>query len=199
MNKVRKFFLFCTLMLPGICFLCSALAQSHVKKSANFDFLKEDSVLNVIYNYDSLYVGELVEDDYIDKKTNGGQDQSWISNWLDDRKIYYQPNFEKALSKQLKDLGLRAHASAPHARYTILVKTKFIEPGFWIVNVQKKAEIRVDYLFFKTSAPDTILAIVHGWAFGRGPHNAYRVGKAYFGAGRALGKYILKYISEIKQ
>jgi hypothetical protein len=103
----------------------------------DFSFLKGQKELNVEYDYSNLKVGKkdmMDEPEYIKKKTDegnkkeAGKGDHWAELWTGGRKNHYEPKFEDLCNKQLT--GLVVGAGKTGAKYTLILHTVMIEPGF---------------------------------------------------------------------
>lgn len=194
-----------TLLSVAIIFSGVVNAQKIKLVSGNLDFLKGQKVLNVEYNYDGMSVGKFKnEADYIAKKVNNynedepGKGDKWRENWFNDRAKRYQPNFEELINKYLENCGVVVRPDSKDAKYTLILKTTFTEPGFNIGISRKPALINVKVIFIQTDEPEKELAIIGITKCpGRGAGGydfdvAYRIEEAYAKCGKELGKYLLK-------
>ena len=180
-------------------------AQKIKLVSGNLDFLKGQKVLKVEYNYEDMYVGKEKEEDYIKIKVidynfdEPGKGDKWREAWFNDRTDRFQPKFELLLNKYLKNSGVTIRPENEDAKYTLLLKTTMIEPGFFIGSgIRKTTKINTEAIFIKTDNPDKELAKI---VITKSPSSAewardfdvgYRIMKAYAKCGKELGKYLSK-------
>ena len=163
-------------------------------------FLRGVTYLNVQYDYSQMGVGKFdAEQDYINKKVEeyndkeSGQGDVWLQSWKNARATFYQPRFEDAINDQLSDVGCKVSAGKKDAKYTMILKTVFTEPGYNIVISRKHASIDVEVIFVETGST-TILAKlimnkIPGRTFGGNDYDvATRLSEAYAKCGKDLGK-----------
>jgi len=144
---------------PGMLMLMMVLMTSSVGlfaqklTSGSLDALKGEKTLNVTFEYSNITVGNWVnpfatgkgttEKEYVDKKTaelnakNPGDGDRWAQAWQDDRQKLFQPAFLQAFNEKLEKQGVVGKENVSDARYTLLVKTFFVDPG-WNIGVSKK-------------------------------------------------------------
>lgn len=192
-----------------ICFSLVFFLSANVKAqkvkllSGDFSQLKGQTALNVDYIYDNLKVGKKAEDEYIKgkvadyNKDEPGKGDKWLTNWKNDRATRYQPKFEELMNEYLKEKGIKVAASKG-AKYSVVLKTLMIEPGFNIGIMRQDANINVEISLVETGNPSVILAKVTmdnvpgrsygGYDFDMG----VRIEEAYAKCGKELGKLILK-------
>lgn len=167
----------------------------------DINFLKGQDVLGVAFTYDeNLKVGSGTETEYMEKKMadadedNPDGGEAWKEAWYADRTEHFQPKFialfEKGLVK--KDVVLLENDDTP--KYTMIVNTTFIEPGFNVGMASKKAEVSMDITFVETSNHQNILA---AYRILKSPGTAMydlgaRVGESYAKAAKAFSKLLLK-------
>jgi len=166
--------------------------------------LKGEKTLNLQYVYEGLHVGEMQEVDYIKKKVTeynskeAGKGDKWKENWFNDRKTRYQPKFEELFNKYLEEIGMVAKEGATDARYTVIIKTIMIEPGFNVGVMRRPARIEVEMIIIETNKPEAKIAEysvvnipgadVMGYDFDSG----LRISEAYAKLGKEFAKYIIK-------
>jgi hypothetical protein len=166
-------------------------------ETSGLDFLREDSILNVVYNYDNLYVGRITEQEYLERRVKDESDHQWFVRWIGNRPLLFQPAFEGTLNKRLKKKKVKffVRQKKANAKYTMVVKTKSIEPGFWAYKVSESSDVEIDFIFFKSSDPDKVIAMVHGKNFrGFSVEPGTRIANAYARAGWLLGDYLKEYV-----
>jgi hypothetical protein len=195
------------ILLMGISlFLFSSLqvnAQKVKLESGDFALLKGQKALNVECVYDNLKVGKKSEDEYIKTKVaeynkdEAGKGDRWLTNWKNDRQNRYQPKFENLMNEYLSEKGIKV-GTDKNAKYTVIVKTTMIEPGFNVGVWREDANINVEILFVETANKTNVLAKVTmekvpgrtygGYDFDMGQ----RIEEAYAKCGKELAKLMLK-------
>jgi len=186
-----------TLLL--IAFSGNLNAQKIKVAEGSIDVIKSETSLNIEYTYDSMKVGKFDhEADYIVKKTDdynkkeAGKGDTWAKAWIDDRKYRFEPKFEELFteySDKTKD---------KNAKYTLIFKTIFTEPGYNVGVMRKNAKIDAIVLIVETANRNNVVAKLTvddalgrtfgGYDFDTGE----RIAEAYADAGKALGKYLKK-------
>lgn len=176
----------------------AAQAQKVKLLEGKLDMLKSEEKLNLEYDYSDMGVGKFKnEDEYItkkkadyDKKEPGRGDQ-WESSWKADRKNRFQPQFEELFNKHS---GLTA-GNIPSAKYTLIFKTTYTEPGYNIYVSRKNAEINGEALLVETANKEKVIARLSvlkcpGRTFGGNDYDTgERIQEAYAVAGKGLGKF----------
>jgi hypothetical protein len=194
------------LLLLGIVFITGSISAQTINiKSGTLDFLKGEKILNISYDYSQFGVGKFdKEEDYIAKKVSeynekeAGKGDKWKENWIGDRKGTYQPKFEELINKSLKPSGLYVGPENKDAKYTLILKTTFIEPGFNIYVTKKYAAVNVEAIFVETANPDKVLAVIisknnPGRTYGSNDMDTgIRIGEAYAKCGKELGAFLMK-------
>ena len=174
-------------------------------KSGDLKMLKGQTTLNIQYDYSQMKVGKKNADDFVaegiierNKKKPGSGDE-WAGKWKSDRTDRYQPTFEKNFNDKTSNAGTTIKEGASDARYTLIVKVTFFEPGFQSgVGISKPASLNMDIDVVETSAPDKVLANIEynkipsknmmGYDFDTGS----RVQSCFDRAGDDFGKFFLK-------
>ncbi|GAA0542311.1 hypothetical protein GCM10009415_25460 [Chitinophaga japonensis] len=184
----------CTLSL-------SVSAQRLKLTTGNLDVLEGQTEINTEFTYENLKVGKFdQEDEYIRQKTEeynkkeAGRGDTWAKAWKDDRAARYEPKFIELFN----DNGDLKAGHQPNAKYTLIFKTSFIEPGFNVGVWRKNASMNGEVWIVETAHPGKPLAkiavdkaqgrIFGGFDFDTG----VRIAEAYADAGKALGKFISK-------
>ncbi len=198
-----------TVLLVGIFMAFSVKAQSIVLKCGSLSFLKNEKFVMVHYDYSNMGVGKFdKEEDYVAKKVSdynakeAGKGDRWKESWIADRKASFQPKFEELLNKQLKSAGVYFGPENKDAKYTLIVKTTFTEPGYNIYVTRKSASVDVEAVFVETANPSNMVAVIiskrnPGTSFGGNDYDSgVRISEAYAKCGKEIGKFIVKNISK---
>ena len=181
-------------------------AQKIKVTDGDLSFLKGQSEVLVEYEYDGMAVGKFENsDDYVAKKVaeynsaEAGKGDTWKENWLADREARFQPMFEELLNKYTeKKADCNFDPTNIKAKYTMIVKTTFTEPGFNIGIVRKDAMINLTITFIETANTENVLAVmtmtkIPGYgAMGNDYDTGYRISEAYAKGGKSLAGYLLK-------
>ncbi len=195
----------------GVLFLVYAIALSSGNimaqklKSGDLKVLKGQSVLNIQYDYSQMKVGKKSADDYVadgiaerNKKKAGSGDE-WAAKWNSDKSERFQPTFEKNFNDKTSVAGTTVKDGAADAKFTLIVRVTFFEPGFQSgVGVSKAASLNMSIDVVETAAPATVLAKVEynkipsknmwGYDFDAGA----RVQSCFDRAGDDFGKFFYK-------
>lgn len=169
----------------------------------NLDFLKGQKKLKLAYDYSQMGVGKFEnEADYVAKKVKEynekepGKGDNWAKAWKGDRATRFQPQFEMLLNKYLNKVSVDANPDYSDAKYTLILKTVFTEPGYNIYISRKNAHINVDVLFVETANPSKVLCKlqmdkIQGASFGGYDFDTgTRIMEAYAKCGKELAKFI---------
>src|SRR4030095_671323 len=161
--------------------------------------LKSEKSIDFEFKYDSMVMGgkgHQTAAEYVAKKTadynkkEPGKGDAWALKWKEDRESMYQPAFTKAF-EQYSSLQMAAKA-----KYTLIFKTTFTEPGFNIMVHQEPARINgVAWIVETTNKSHVIAKLSVDKANGRGYWGSefdtgQRLTEAYEEAGRGLGYFI---------
>ncbi|SFP53907.1 hypothetical protein [Parafilimonas terrae] len=172
-------------------------AQKIKVLEGSIDAVKTESSLNLEYTYDNMSVGKFdKEEDYIAKKKEdynnkeAGRGDTWAKAWVDDRKNRFEPKFEELFTEYSDK------SNSKKAKYTLIFKTVFTEPGYNVGVMRKNAQINAIVLIVETANPANVIAKISvdkalgrtfgGYDFDTGG----RIAEAYADAGKALGKYL---------
>lgn len=195
--KITAFILF-----VGISSL--TFAQKIVNKEGNLNFLKSIKELNIKYDYSNMGVGKFdKEEDYVSSKVEeynekeAGKGDKWKESWEGSRERVYQPKFEELFTKNISKSGIEAGANMASAKYTLIVKTVFTEPGFNVGVVKKPAAVSFEYIFVETETEKVVAkyaqANVPGaQAMGYDFDTSTRISESYAKAGKMLGGFLMK-------
>lgn len=190
-------------ILSLIVILMLTVLASHAQKvkllEGNLNALKEIKKLNLSYDYSKMGVGKYADEaDYIARKKKdynkkeAGRGDEWEKAWKADRKNRFQPQFEELFNKYSPFTA----GDIPTAKYTLIFKTKFTEPGYNVYVSRKNAEIDGEAVIVETGNPDKVIArmsVLHckGRAFGGNDYDTgTRIQESYAVAGKGLGKFL---------
>jgi hypothetical protein len=161
--------------------------------------LKTEKSLAFSFTYDSMSMGgrdHPSEAAYVAKKTeeynkkSPGKGDEWAKAWKDDRESLYEPAFTKEFEKY------SSIQPDPKAKYTVIFKTVFTEPGFNIGIIRHNAEISGIALIVESANKSHVIAKITvtkapgGSFFDNDFNNGERIATAYSEAGRGLGYFI---------
>lgn len=153
----RYSFILIQFVLIFFTFSCTSLVKfrSGIK---SLDYLKEVRNVNVVFDYSDMSVGEYDDErDYIADKVkeknekHPGEGDLWEEKWYGQREHFFEPAFLERLNDfttHEKDLYFSKNNA--DAKYTVVIHTLFMEPGFNIGIVSKDAEIDAEIIFFES-------------------------------------------------
>ncbi|MCK5028752.1 MAG: hypothetical protein KAR57_03905 [Bacteroidales bacterium] len=179
-------------------------AQKIKVTKGDLAFLKGQTEVLLEYDYSNMAVGKFdKEADYVAKKTaeynkkNAGTGDEWAVKWEADREGRFHPKFEELLNNYTKKADCNFDQTNIKAKYTLIVKTTFTEPGFNIGIVKKDAMINLEVKFVETENKENVLAVitlinVPGRGMGNDYDTGYRIQEAYAKGGKSLGAYLVK-------
>ncbi|MBK8522204.1 MAG: hypothetical protein IPL54_15470 [Chitinophagaceae bacterium] len=126
--------------------------------------LKNETNINIEFTYENVSVGKFAdENDYIKKKRDDynaktpGRGNKWANDWIADRNNRYEPKFIELFTINSKK------TVSKKAKYTLIFKTKSIEPGFsvaggWVAT--KNASIDAEVWIVETAKRSNKIAVI---------------------------------------
>jgi hypothetical protein len=178
----------------------TANAQKIKVKEGDLSALKGQTEINTTFEYEHIKVGKFDnEQDYINKKKDEynkkepGKGDTWEKAWKSDRAERFEPKFNQLFTEN----GDIKAGSFPDAKYTLVFKTNFVEPGFNIAIARKSASVDGEAWIIETATKKVIAKlsvddcpgrIFGGFDFDTG----LRLQESYAVAGKGLGKFINK-------
>lgn len=193
--------LFALFVLAGAITATSQLQAQEIVKG-DLTFLKGATGVNVTFVYDDLTVGkEGKEANYIKRKKaekeakEPGSGVTWEENWNADKEKSYKPRFIKLLSKYTE----WPLTEDTKEKYTMVVDTKFIEPGYNVGISSGAAELNLEISIYDSANMKKALCKItmEDVKGGKGQFDtASRIGEAYAKAGKEIGKLIAKKIKK---
>jgi hypothetical protein len=179
-------------------------AQKIKLVSGDLSFLKGQTKINIEYIYDGMMVGLKSEEDYVNSKVEyynkdkAGEGDKWLQNWINCRKNKYQPKFEEMLNLYLKKNKVNFSPNNTDAKYTLILKTDFTEPGFSIGIARQPAHINTSIFFVETANKSNKLVEItiedasSHYAAGEIYDAGFRIQEAYAACGKKLAKFLKK-------
>jgi hypothetical protein len=190
-------------------FLTSGVFAQAKLASGDMKALKGQSEVILKYDYTNMGVGKYKSaDEYtaekvaeMNKKKEGSGD-AWLEKWKSDRTEKFEPAFRKDFNGEVDSYSLSGKDDSPNAKYTLIIRTTFMEPGFnasmAIGFAKKPATIDVTIELIETANPGTVLGTVEikkvqsksmgGYDYDTGG----RIESCYERAGEYFGKYLVK-------
>lgn len=195
-----------TILLSALLlFMFGTSAQKIKQTEGKLTFLKGLTELSVNFVYpNDMKVGKGTEQQYIDAKVakanedEAGSGAKWLESWKNDRPNNYQPKFIELFNNDMQDKGVVIKEDDENAKYIMIVKTVFIEPGFNVGVARKNAYINLEICFVEKAAQENVLAKFTidkspgKMAFGSDFDTGERIGEAYAKAAKSFAKYLLK-------
>jgi hypothetical protein len=196
------------LMSIFMLFTMNIFAQAKLL-SGDLKVLKGQTEVILSYDYSKMGVGKYKSaDEYASEKVaemnkkKEGTGDAWLEKWKSDRTDRFEPSFRKDFNGEVDSYNLSGKDNSPNAKYTLIVRTMFMEPGFNATMVtsfaKKPAYIDVLVDLVETANPGTILGTVEmkkiqsksmgGYDYDTGG----RVESCYERAGEYLGKFLIK-------
>lgn len=182
----------------------SAFGQKIKVLEGDLSILKGQDIVNISYDYENLSVAKFEnEEDYIAKKVaeynadEPGRGDKWQEAWIGDRVGRYQPQFELLINKHLEKANIYV-GNEKKAKYTMIVHTTFVEPGFNIYVSKKPAMVDLVIDVVETDNPDKVVCKIvskgnPGRTYGMSDFDTgIRISEAYAMAGKELGGFITK-------
>lgn len=196
------------LMSIFMLFTMNIFAQAKLL-SGDLKVLKGQTEVILSYDYSKMGVGKYKSaDEYASEKVaemnkkKEGTGDAWLEKWKSDRTDRFEPSFRKDFNGEVDSYNLSGKDNSPNAKYTLIVRTMFMEPGFNATMVtsfaKKPAYIDVLVDLVETANPGIILGTVEmkkiqsksmgGYDYDTGG----RVESCYERAGEYLGKFLIK-------
>jgi hypothetical protein len=191
------------LVLCLIGFAVNSFAQGGFSKiklvTGDLSFLNGEKGINVQYDYSEMKIGGFDEEDYVNQKVEeknkkeAGSGDKWKEAWESDKIAKYQYKFELLLNKYLAENNITVSEDSADTKYTLILKTTLLEPGYYVGISSKPAYINVEIVFVANDDKSTNLAkMVMTNVVGEGVDTGSRIGEAYAKCGKSLANYINK-------
>jgi len=181
-------------------------AQKIVTDMGKLTSLKGETKFLLQYDFKEFAVGKYpTEQAYVDykkgeyAKKDPAKAEQFYNGWIAAREKYYQPKFEELVNKSTGG-KITFLPSNTDAKYTLILKTTFIEPGYNVGVSSKPAYINVEYIFVETANPSNVVAKlsqkkIPGSQFGGYDFDAStRISESYAKAGKMIGGFVAKAI-----
>lgn len=188
-------------------FLCTIMAAQKMKITAgNFDFIKSQKEINVEFVYDNMQLlkKNLSEEQYIKEHSAELEEKSkkkgktWEKKWAAAKELIWQPKFLELMNRRLyDDHGVNFEEELADAKYTLIVETVWIYPG-WDAGIMKQPAKVTTLLKFVETANRTVVMTeitsqnAPGDQWGNNFSNEDRLGEGYAKTGKSFSKLILK-------
>lgn len=193
------------LLLAIVLFISTSIMAQTPAKKGHYKFLKGETSFSIKFEYDDMIVGKkLTEEEYVTKKVTeynkdeAGKGDKWKEGWLGARDERYEPKFESLINKSMEKIGMTA-TEGGDAKYMLIVKTIYTEPGFNVGVMKKPAYINFVFIFIDTESGEevanyTLSKVPGSQAMGYDFDAGSRIAECYAKGGKMLGSYIYKYL-----
>lgn len=194
---VFAFFVFLTGMIFG---------QKMKVTSGNFDFLKGQTELNLQMDYSHVefYKENMNEAAYIAKQQKdiqkAGKSPDEFEKWKKDWEYSKNTQFvDKFLASMNKNTDIKTSVNNPAAKYTLIVETVWIYPGWFGGIMNQPSKLSTLLKFVETSDPSHVLLEIDsknapGDNFVGLPNNNDRISEGYAKTAKTLAHMIEKKI-----
>lgn len=196
MNNIQKLTIALLIAAP-----IGAIAQKMKVVSGNFDFLKDQKELNVEFSYGGMtfYNEKISEEEYIkrrEKEITESKDQSeakrWREDWEDSKNRVF---VDKFLTLVNRNSPLKFEKN-PATKYTLIVQTEWIYPGWFAGVMAQKAKVSTQLRFVETNDKTKSLLVISSdkapgdIAFVGVPNNNDRMAEGYAKTGKTLASLL---------
>lgn len=178
----------------------------------DFAFLKGQTEFNVEFDYDNLklYNDDRTEEQYVNERTAEleekarGKGETWAKKWEASKELIYAPKFLELMNRYLsEENGMYFSEDAPNAKYTLIVESTWMYPGYNVAVMRKPAKLSTNLKFVETANRDNVLLEITGK---EAPGNRYggtfsnedRLGEGYAKTGKTLAGMIMKKLKKMK-
>lgn len=170
-------------------------------ESGNTDFLKDQKEVNVELKFDDVkfFDENKSETEYLEKREKDVLEnpkrgaeywKTWIAAWNENKNVTYLDKFIKGTTKSKKI----KFAKNTSAKYTLIINTTWIYPGYHAGIVMEPAKLSTVLTFVETANPSTVLLTMKtDKVRGLSGKNDFvmeygRIASAYESTGKLLGK-----------
>jgi len=195
-----KRFAICTLTASMLFLFSGLYAQKINIIEGDLAPLGSEKNINTEFTYDNMSVGKFkTEAEYVAKKKEdynkkeAGKGDQWAKDWVSDRTGNFDRKFNELFEKY-SDLVVTG--SNKNARYTLIYKTIFTEPGYNAYVTRKNAETDAEVWIVESANPSKVICKLEvknakGRTFGGSDYaTGERIAECYADAGKALGKFV---------
>ncbi len=181
-------------------------AQKMKIEKGGFDFIKGQKEINVEFVYDNMTLlkKNLTNDEYVKEHSaeleeeSPGKGETWEKGWIAARELIYAPKFLELMNRYLyEDHGNKFGEGLTEAKYTLVVETIWVFPG-WDAGIMKQpAKVTTRLKFVETANRDNVVLEVSsknapGDQWGSSFDNEDRIGEGYAKTGKSFTKMIEK-------
>ncbi|MCC6700849.1 MAG: hypothetical protein IT221_04955 [Fluviicola sp.] len=190
------------LFLASLAFASISFGQKVMLTEGDLSALKGETFMKIEYDYSSMEVGDFNDEgSYTKKKVEeynakeAGKGDKWLESWERDKTVRYPEKFEELINKTGT---IKYSQDAEGTKYTLIVKTRFIEPGFNAGVMKRPAAVSFEYIIVETGNPSKVIArmshkLVPGaQAMGFDYDTGTRIAESYAKGGKMLAAFITK-------
>jgi hypothetical protein len=190
------------LFLASLAFASISFGQKVMLTEGDLSALKGETSMKIEYDYSSMEVGDFNDEgSYTKKKVEeynakeAGKGDKWLVSWERDKTVRYPEKFEELINKSGT---IKYSQDAEGTKYTLIVKTRFIEPGFNAGVMKRPAAVSFEYIIVETGNASNVVArmshkLVPGaQAMGFDYDTGTRIAESYAKGGKMLAGFITK-------
>ncbi|MFD1768534.1 hypothetical protein [Sphingobacterium suaedae] len=192
------------LIVPLLLTPTAAIGQKMKVVFGNFEFLRGQTNLNVVFDYTgaTFYNEKMSEQDYVDKRMeeiskDKGADEAevWRKDWDYSKSTTFVNKF---LASMNKNLTIKSSADDAGAKYTVIVQTTWIYPGWFAGVMAQGAKVSTVLRFVETADHSKVLLEIDSQKapgdikFVGIPNNNDRMSEGYAKTGKTLAALIEK-------
>lgn len=194
-------------LIVGLLFISGvSFGQDIQIVKGNFDFLKDQKEINTVFDYSNFTMmkekkteAQYIEDHkkYLDEKAKGNGN-IWYKKWVAAKDQIWTPKFLEianvVLTKEKKDLNFQ---EGLNTRYTLIVQTVWIYPG-WDAGIMKQpAKVTTNLKFVETANKENVVLEISseeapGDQWGSNFSDETRIGEGFAKTAKTLAKLIAK-------
>jgi hypothetical protein len=156
------------ILLTGVFMFTAGMIYGQKIKSGDFKVLNGQTVVILKYDYADMKVGKFkTEDEYLKNgiaernKKKPGSGDDWANKWASDKSDRFEPMFQKEFNNVIDKCGITGKEDASDAKYTLIVRTTFLEQGFQSgMGPSRSASINMIVDLVETANPGQVLASI---------------------------------------
>lgn len=193
------------LLIVAFVFVTVGNAQKLKVKSGDFKFLKDQKKVNVVFDYGDmkLFKDNRSNEEYVKEHSakleseSKGKGKTWEKKWIASRELIYQPKFLELMNRYLLEKkGIEFNEGLEDTKYTLVVKTTWVYPGWNAGVMRQPAKVSTLLTFVESGTDNAVLELTAqnapGNRFGGTFSNEDRIGEGYAKTGKTLAGLLLK-------
>lgn len=186
---------------------CLMSAQKMNVTAGDFGFIKDQKQFNVEFDYSkmTLMKDKKTEEEYVKERStelsekNKNAGALWEKKWESSKELIWNQKFLELInvvySKDNKDVSFLEGLN--DAKYTLIVETVWIYPGWDAAVMKQPAKVSTKLLFVETANKSNILLEIEsenapGDQWGNNFSNESRIGEGFAKTAKSLAKMLLK-------